>query len=369
MSKPHLFTTARNARDLLFRPETLSRAGQTPYRVIDDDGLIRVRYYPPLEEESVTLLDETLPVASQPHRTPLVIVPPLAVNMLIYDLFPERSLVRYLRARGFELYLIDWGRPDASHDDYRLKTYFAELLPDKLARIREHSGSRRLSLHGWSFGALFSLCYSALGTDPDLASLVLVGAPCDYHHEGALGRQYRRLARRMRRVRAVTGLRVRRMPKRLFHSPGWANSLGFKLLTPVSSLQGYWNLLRNLGDRDFLHEYATNAAFLEDMVAYPGGVMQDVIHYLLVDNVLANGRLPMNDEAGLADVRASIFSITGANDPIVPPEASWRMFDFISSKDVERVTVPGGHMGVLAGSQASKRSWKQMADWLAARDE
>ena len=29
------------------------------------------------------------------HRVPLVIVPPLAVNMLIYDLFPTRSLIRY----------------------------------------------------------------------------------------------------------------------------------------------------------------------------------------------------------------------------------------------------------------------------------
>ena len=30
----------------------------------------------------------------------VVIVPPLAVNMDIYDLFPERSLVKYLTARG-----------------------------------------------------------------------------------------------------------------------------------------------------------------------------------------------------------------------------------------------------------------------------
>ena len=29
--------------------------------------------------------------------------------MYIYDLFPDRSLVKYLRAQGFELYMIDWG--------------------------------------------------------------------------------------------------------------------------------------------------------------------------------------------------------------------------------------------------------------------
>ena len=48
-----------------------------------------------------------LRVTRKRHRVPLVIVPPLAVNMLIYDLFPERSLVKYLLARGFDVYLID----------------------------------------------------------------------------------------------------------------------------------------------------------------------------------------------------------------------------------------------------------------------
>ena len=369
MTKPHLFTSARNARDLLLRPETLSRAGQTPFRVIHDDGMIRVRYYPPLESREVELAGERVSVTSGALRTPLVIVPPLAVNMLIYDLFPERSLVRYLRARGIEVYLVDWGRPDSRHDHYRLSTYFDELLPEKLEHIREHAGTRRLYLHGWSFGGLFSLCYAALHEDPDLAGLVLVGAPCDYHHEGALGQQYRRISARLRRLRRWTGLRVRRMPRRLFHSPGWANSLGFKLLTPVSSLSSYLELARNLGDRDYVREYATNAAFLEDMVAYPGGIMQDVIHFLLVDNVLARGELPVRDaDRGLERVGQPVLSITGANDPIVPPEASHRMFDFISSEDVQRVTVPGGHMGVLAGSRGAMESWPVMAEWLAARD-
>ena len=369
MSKPHLFTSARNARDLLLRPETLSRAGQTPFETIHDDGMVRLRYYPPLEEPEVELAGEQVPVASCARRTPVVIVPPLAVNMLIYDLFPERSLVRYLRARGFEVYLVDWGRPDNRQDHYRLSTYFGDMLPGKLEHIRAHAGTRRLWLHGWSFGGLFSLCYAALYEDPGLAGLVLVGAPCDYHHDGALGRQYRRMAERLRRLRRWTGLRVRRMPRRLFHSPGWANSLGFKLLTPVSSFSSYVELARNLGDREYVREYATNAAFLEDMVAYPGGVMQDVIHFLLVDNVLARGELPVREaHRGLEQVRQPVLSITGANDPIVPPEASHRMFESVSSQDVQCITVPGGHMGVLAGSRGARESWPAMVEWLAERD-
>ena len=124
--------------------------------------------------------------------TPIVLVSPLAVNMAIYDLFPNRSLVRYLRARGFEVYLVDWGRPRRRHDHHGIATYFAEYLPRVLAKVRAHSGSTRLSLHGWSFGGLFCLCYAALGTDPDIANLVLIASPFDYFKNGNLGQVYRR---------------------------------------------------------------------------------------------------------------------------------------------------------------------------------
>lgn len=368
MAEPQLFTSARNARDRFLRPGTLNQAGKTPFEVIDDAGLVQVRYYPALEEDSIELGNGAIPVEKTPGRTPLVIVPPLAVNMLIYDLFPNRSLVKFLRAKGFELYLIDWGRPDRRHDDYRLATYFADMLPEKLERIREHAGTRRLFLHGWSFGALFSYCYAALTKDPDIAGLVLVGAPVDYHRNGQLGKQYQRLSRQGKWLRKRTGVNVRRMPRRLFRSPGWANALAFKLINPVGTMQGYRDLLANLGDRDFVRDHATNAAFLEDMVAYPGGIIQDIIHYLWVDNIMAHNRLPMRDsDARLSDITAPVLNIVGRNDTIVTPQCSERMFDYIASEDTKFVHVPGGHMGILGGSKAPEASWKLIAEWMSER--
>jgi len=182
--------TSRNARTRLLDPASLVEAERTPYEVIYEEDIVRVRYYPPLDVDHITVNGEQVTVQKQAHATPLVLVSPLAVNMYIYDLFEQRSLVKYLRARGFELYLIDWGRPDARHNHYTLSTYFADWMPRLLAQVRQHSGSQKLSLHGWSFGGLFSYAYTALG-DPDIANLVLLGAPCDYHANGALGKQYR----------------------------------------------------------------------------------------------------------------------------------------------------------------------------------
>ena len=359
-----------NGRARLFDAQQLSQAEQTPYQTLFDDGLVKLRYYPPLTESAIPLSNGTIvPVSQTTQRTPLVLVAPLAVNMLIYDLFPQRSLVRYLRARGFELYMVDWGRPGRHHNHLSLSSYFADYLPKLLVQVRQHSGEQKLSLHGWSFGGLFSLCYAALGNDPDINNLVLIGAPTDYHRNGALGGQYRALSRRAKWIRKRTGLRIHDVPADLLRSPGWVNSLAFKLTNPIGSLQGYWSLMKNLHDRDFVASHATNGAFLDDMVAYPGGVIQDIIRYLWTDNVVAHGQLPMEGTDGhLNQVTANVLNITGANDPIVTPECSQAMKPLIRSKDKTFVTIDGGHMGILGSAAAQKQSWGRIADWLIERD-
>ena len=358
-----------HARQRLFDPETLVRAGQTPYEVIHQDGPVSLRYYPPLAENEIEMADgSVVPVAKTFQRTPLVIVPPLAVNMLVYDLFPERSLVRYLRARGFELYLVDWGTPTRAQDKLDLASYFAGLLPKALEQVRAHSGKRKLSLHGWSFGGLFSLCQAAIGGD-DIANLVLVGAPVDYHDNGVLGERYKTLARHARWVKRFTGLTAHRLPAALLRSPGRLNSLVFKLTSPMAAVKSYANLVANLHDEDYVSSHATNAAFLDGMVAYPGGVVQDFIDYLWIDNVLGHGQLPMpHPPADLSAVSAPILNITGRHDVIVTTACSQAMLRYVSSRDVTCRTLKGGHVGIVSSETAMTETWREMADWLIARD-
>ena len=358
---------AANARDRLFAPASLVQAEKTPFEVIHQDDIVRLRYYPPLAESRISVGGQSLPVQRETFPVPLVLVAPLAVNMLIYDLFPERSLVRYLRARGFELYLIDWGRPGRRHDSLHLSDYFARMMPALLERVRRHAGCRRLSLHGWSLGGLFSLCYSALGDD-EIVNLALIGAPFDYHQNGALGRQYQLISRQARRLERRTGLRVHHTGKRWWRSPGWINTLMFKLTNPVGSVQGYVDLLRNLHDREYVKAHATQGAFLDDMVAYPGGVVQDIVQYLWVDNTLANNRLPMRHSAtGFEAVKANVLLVTGRQDPIVTEACALPALDRVASVDKTHLPVPGGHVAILSGRAAPAGIWPQVADWLAAR--
>lgn len=370
--RPNLRQRARrvlgNARDRLLHGKELSQAGLTTYDVIADDGLVSLRHYRPLNEQLILVDGQPLGVSKKRLRIPLVIVPPLAINMLIYDLFPGRSLVKYLLARGFDVYLIDWGVPGFKHTHYNLHTYVAELLPGLLEKIRRHSGEKELSLHGWSMGGIITLCYAGLIKDEHIRNLVVLGAPVNSHASGQLGKVYRFISARAEWVREHTGFRIHNINPRLLHTPGWVNTLGFKMTNPVGSVMGYWDLLKKLGDREFVVEHATNAAFLDHMVAYTGGIMQDMMVRIWIDNEMADGSMPIGDkEARLAIIQSNLLAFAGAGDTMVTKDAVITLLDLVASEDKSFQIVPGGHMGILSGSKAPSTVWKKTADWLAER--
>ena len=357
-----------NANDRIFRARDLVLAEQTPYEVVHSNDLVKLRHYLPITQNEVMVDGVPMTVNKNTHKVPLVIVPPLAVNMLIYDLFPERSLVKYFVAQGFDVYLIDWGMPTRKHTHYNLNTYVSEFMPEFLAKVREHSGQQQLSLHGWSMGGIFTLCYTALTHDPDIRNLVILGTPINSHASGAIGKVYQAIERRAEWVRKNTGFRIHNLNPQWLHTPGWANVVGFKMTNPMGSLMGYWELVVKLADRQFVVNHATTSAFLDKMVAYPGGIVQDMMVRIWIDNELAKGYMQLGkNEARLADIQCALWAGAGKSDNMVTKAAVETLMDHVSSSDKEFVVVAGGHMGILSGSKAPSDVWPKVADWLAAR--
>lgn len=357
-----------NANDRLFRSRDLVLAEQTPFEVVHSNDLVKLRHYLPISENEVMVDGVPMTVNKNTHKVPLVIVPPLAVNMLIYDLFPERSLVKYFVAQGFDVYLIDWGMPTRKHTHYNLNTYVSEFMPEFLAKVREHSGQQQLSLHGWSMGGIFTLCYTALTHDPDIRNLVILGTPINSHASGAIGKVYQAIERRAEWVRKNTGFRIHNLNPQWLHTPGWANVVGFKMTNPVGSLMGYWELVVKLADRQFVVNHATTSAFLDKMVAYPGGIVQDMMVRIWIDNELAKGYMQIGkNEVRLADIQCALLAGAGKSDNMVTKAAVETLMDHVSSSDKEFVVVAGGHMGILSGSKAPSDVWPKVADWLAVR--
>ena len=360
---------ANNAFDRIFMPGTLVQSGQTVYEVIHTYGITSVRYYPPLEEESIELADGLrLQVQGETHGVPLVLVPPLAARPTIFDLMPNRSLVKYFVARGFRVYLIDWGEPGREQSHYGLSDYVNDLMPEALKRIREHAQVQDLSLFGWCLGGLFCLMYAGISNDARLRNIVTVASPIDTREGNIMGQLTAALMKPAELVRKLTSFRIHDLAPEKLTVPGWANSLMFKLTNPIGSITTYWDLVLRMWDREFVESHTTTSSFLNNMLAYPGRLIQDMVVKFALDNDLSRGSIELDGQQARFDrIQSSVLIFAGETDTLVTPSAARKSLDLVASQDREYRVAPGGHVGVLAGAKAQSAVWAVAADWLSAR--
>jgi polyhydroxyalkanoate synthase subunit PhaC len=350
-----------NLRDRLFHPEKLVQAGKTPFNVVSKDaqkqGMIKLRHYPALDGYPTI------------HRIPVVIIPPLAINTLIYDLFENRSLVRFLLEQGFSVYMLDWGTPTREHARYNMEQYVLNFMPKLLAQVRQHSGQNELSLHSWSMSGVFTLLYAAAAKDDNIKNIIVLGTPIDAHRSGTMGERYRLFGRLMNWVESQTGFHPRTLPPGFLHSAGWRNALGFKLMDPIGTLKGHFSMLRQINNREAVESHATHGAFLNHMVDYPGGIIRDMIKVWL-DNALSRGEFKVGGKkVYFKDIHASLLAAAGHSDSIVTVDAVRPLVNLVGTEDATFTTVSGGHVSMIAGEAAAKEFWPVLAEWLAKRSD
>ena len=362
---------ANNAFDRMFRPGELVVSNRSAFEQIHQRDLLSVRHYRALEEDEITLADGSVIAVQRPAQpVPLVMIPPLAASSVIFDLLPQRSLVRYMLARGYDVYLIDWGEPERDHSHLGIHDYTGVMLPEALQAIRAHSGQAEVSLMGWCMGGLFALIYAGLSADQQIRNIITVASPVDSRQGGVAGGLMAALNGPARLVRKYTNFRVHNIDPRYLQVPGWVNALAFKFTNPVGSLVTYWDLLTRLWDREFVEAHTTTSTFLNNMLNYPGGIIQDFFVKVGVNNDLSKGRIRIGDQdADFERIRCSLLVFAGEADSIVRPAAAHRVMDLVRSEDKEFVVAPGGHMGVFGGAKAPEHVWCLAADWLASRSQ
>jgi len=363
------FIIANNAAERVLFKDNLILSDQSDYDVVCEKGLMKVKRYHSLTDDSIDVDGEQLEVVPERKQVPLVFVPPLGATAQIFDLMPTRSLVRYYLARGYDCYLIDWGDPNRSHAGLTFENYVTDWMQTAIESVQETSGNKEFSLFGYCMGGLFCLLYAAWSKNEHLKNLVTVASPIDVRQVGPAGQLMNVMHQASKVLSRVNNTPLSSMvrPEHL-HVPGRLVALSFKLTNPLGSLISYWDLLTALGDREALSEHTTMSNWFEDMADYPGGMIQEIITKLAVGNQFAQGRVHMDSgEVSFSDIKANLISFAGDNDKIVGVRAARHLLDVVGSQDKSFYVVPGGHAGVFGGSSASKYAWLMSADWLDER--
>ena len=358
-----------NGTEWMFRREGLVKSGRTWFELVLDGDPMSVRYYSLPDDEFIVAPDgEKMPIERKQKKLPLVLVPPLGVTTETFDLMPQRSLVRYMVARGYKVYLVDWGKPRREHAGLNMHDYAHEMMSHALTAVRRHSGSEELSMMGWCMGGLLCLIYLGLTQDPNVRNLVTVASPIDMRGGGIVAGAAQALQGPAKLIRKYSRFRMQMLDPKWLHSPSWATTLAFKMTDPVSSVTTYWDLVSRLWDREFVESYSTTSDYLNNMLIYPGGVIQDMTVKMAVDNQMASGKIEIRGkEADLSKIKPNLLVFAGQSDKLVPAGIAEKIVDIVASEDKEFREVPGGHMGVILGSKAVNAVWAQSAEWLSAR--
>lgn len=130
------------------------------------------------------------PSTPQVYTTPLLIVPPFINKYYVLDLGPEKSLVRWLVAQGFTVFMVSWVNPDARHRALGFEDYLHDGVFTALEVVSEICDTDQVHAAGYCVGGTLLACTQAWlraqGRTP-LASLTLLTTLLDFSEPGDLG--------------------------------------------------------------------------------------------------------------------------------------------------------------------------------------
>jgi polyhydroxyalkanoate synthase len=278
----------------------------------------------------------------------------------ILDLRPGHSFVEFMVSQGYDVYLLDWGVPGLEDKQMKLDDYAIEYLPRAIRKVKAMAGVEEFSLLGWCIGALLTTIYAALRSDEGLRNLLLLTAPLDFSNREGLT---------FARWTDERYFDVEKVLAAFGNMPGEMIDYGAKALKPVENYIGnYCKLWDNLDDPRVVESWQAMNTWVTDNVPLAGGAYRQLIVELYRKNRLMKNELMVRGErVDLGKIRANLLTVIAEADHITPPCQSESIMAKVGSQDKELYRIPGGHIGIMAGSAAPRTTWPHIERWLSAR--
>jgi polyhydroxyalkanoate synthase subunit PhaC len=163
----HLYRDLRHNRGLP------AQVDKEPFRI--GENLATTEGAVILRTELIELI-QYRPRTAQVKQAPVLIVPPQINKFYVFDLAPEKSVVRGLLDAGLQTFIISWRNPTVAQKDWGLAEY-AAAIDMAVSAVCSLTGHNRVNLAGACAGGLTLSSYVAVRAaagDTRIASLTLL---------------------------------------------------------------------------------------------------------------------------------------------------------------------------------------------------
>lgn len=324
----------------------LDRSGDEVHFATTEDGWrIAVHHYRP---------------ARRRYAEPVFLCPGMGANRYNYDLLEERSLVRTLCTRGFDVWLCELRATGmSSRPRFRNKyswrfdfDHYLQLdIPAALALVRRRTGSDRVLWVGHSMGGMLGYAWLGLRGDHGVAGLVTISSPVHLRASKLIGK-LKPLIWPMALGRVVLW-----RPFARFFAPFMGYPPG--IMTRVTTMPG-------AAEGRVLRRCLVN--LVENTT---GAVLRQFISWARRDEFDARDRHE-SYLANMARIEEPVLILAADRDFVAPPDAVTPAYQLIGSAD-KQLRVFGtdrgddddyGHGDLLLGRHAPDVVFPEIADWL-----
>ncbi|QEH35160.1 Poly-beta-hydroxybutyrate polymerase [Aquisphaera giovannonii] len=294
------------------------------------------------------------------YREPILICYALVNRPYIVDLQPDRSVVRQLLARGFEVYLIDWGVPSAADRSMTLTDYVDGLMRNCAEVVLKRHGAQALHLVGYCMGGTMSTIFAARNPDT-VKTLTTMAAPIDF----AAGADQTLVSFWSN----PDYFDVDALVDAFGNVPATFLQASFAMMKPVQNFYGkYLTFFEKMDDDKFMENYFAMEKWSNDNIPVAGETFREFVKKLYQRNELARNAFTLGDSpVDLRRITCPVQILTATADHLVPPCQSDALKDLVGSKDVKLRGLSAGHIGLSVSSKAHKAFWPEVTQWLADR--
>lgn len=318
-----------------FRPG--QEVAVTPGKVVYRNHLIELIQYTPTTDKV--------------RPEPVLIVPAWIMKYYILDLSPENSMVKFLVAQGYTVFMISWRNPGAEDRDLGMDDYRKMGVMDAIGVVQGIVPGQKIHGVGYCLGGtLLSIAAATIGRDggDPFASLSYFASQIDFTEPGEL---------------------------QLF-----INDSQLTFLEDMMWEQGYLDTtqmsgaFQMIGSADLiwsriLHSYLMGdeppmfdlLAWNADGTRMPYRMHSEYLRSLYLNNELTEGRFQVDGRPiSVTDIRVPVFSVGTVKDHVAPWRSVYKMHLYLDT-DLTFVLTSGGHNGGIVSEPGRRNRSYQIA--------
>lgn len=317
------------------------RVGQTKKEIVWKRNKATLYYYPS---------------KSKKYKIPLFLIYSLINESYILDLYPGMSMIEAFGQEGYDVYLLDFGKPGYEDHDLTLDDYIIKYIQTAVKKTLVHSEATELTIIGYCLGGTLATIYTAICDEP-VKNLILFATPIDFERSPFLQTWSFAVKRGDIDIDSVIDA-YGVIPAKLVY-------LALKMAIAPITFTSYMSLMERADDEESVRKWLLFNKWVKGHIPFAGATLKQLINVFKENQLIKDQLIIKGNKVKLACIESNLLVLSTTGDQIVPEHLTTPIVEKVSSVDKQFKRLKGGHVTIAMRGEIPI----EMVNWLSERSD